>query len=79
MRLFYIRELGSLEDSARHLPALAPGSTLSRIGEGCWSSTTIVYDPRYAWVLYPRDGAIGVVFKPQADFHLLAVRGAIKS
>ncbi|MGB5987361.1 MAG: DUF1566 domain-containing protein [Desulfobacterales bacterium] len=73
-RLPNIRELASLVDSAKHSPALAAGCAFARLGEGYWSSTTSVYDPCYAWVLYPRDGAIGVGFKPQADFHLFAVR-----
>jgi hypothetical protein len=34
-----------------------------------------MYEPRYAWVLYGIDGAIGVGFKGQAEFHVLAVKG----
>lgn len=33
-----------------------------------WSSTTSMYESRYAWVLYMRDGAVGVGFKPLSEF-----------
>jgi hypothetical protein len=42
--------------------------------EGFWSATTSIYETIYAWVLYPRDGAIGVEYKPQKDFSVLAIR-----
>jgi len=75
-RLPTIRELESLVDDRRHSPALAPEIPAGSVGvAGFWSSTTSVYEPRYAWVLYPQDGALGVGYKPQADFHTLAVRG----
>lgn len=76
-RLPNIRELESLVDDSRHSPALAQGFSPHKIAQvdGCWSSTTSVYEPRYAWVLYIVDGAIGVGFKASADFHTLAVRG----
>lgn len=73
-RLPNIRELDSVIDLRRHSPALAHGASLLDIQEGYWSSTTSIYEPRYAWVLYTRDGAIGVGFKPQPDFFVLAVR-----
>jgi hypothetical protein len=74
-RLPNIRELESLVDDRRHSPAFAPGFsiTTSQIA-GFWSSTTSLYEPRYAWVLYIVDGAIGVGFKAQTEFHTLAVR-----
>lgn len=74
-RLPNIRELESLVDLARHSPALPFGFPWEDIPEGCWSSTTSVYEPRYAWVLYLRDGAVGVGFKPQTSFHAWAVAG----
>ena len=74
-RLPNIRELESLVDLARHSPALPAGFPRGDIPEGCWSSTTSVYEPRYAWVLYLRDGAVGVGFKPEATFHAWAVAG----
>lgn len=73
-RLPNIRELESLVDLTAHSPALAPGCPVRRPEEGYWSATTSLYEPGYAWVLYTRDGAIGVGFKPQKDFYLLAVR-----
>ena len=76
-RLPNIRELESLVDDSRHSPALVKGFSPLRIRQttGCWSSTTSVYEPQYAWVLYIEDSAIGVGFKAKADFHTLAVRG----
>lgn len=72
-RLPNIRELESLVDLAQHSPALPPGHPFRGVPEGCWSSTTSVYEPRYAWVLYLRDGAVGVGFKPEATFGAWAV------
>jgi hypothetical protein len=74
-RLPNIRELESLVDDRNHSPAFADGFLMNTVQEGYWSSTTSVYEPRYAWVLYTRDGAIGVGFKPNMDFYALAVRG----
>jgi hypothetical protein len=74
-RLPNIRELESLVDTAQHSPAFAMGCSFDKIQEGYWSSTTSLYEPKYAWVLYTRDGAIGVGFKPHADFFILPVRG----
>lgn len=73
-RLPNIRELESLVDLDRHSPALPGDFGPDRVAEGYWSSTTSVYETRYAWVLYSRDGAVGVGFKPQADFGFWAVR-----
>jgi len=74
-RLPNIRELESLIDVRQHTPALSEGHLFSRVPAGCWSSTTSVYEPRYAWVLYMRDGAVGVGYKRHAEFHVWAVRG----
>ena len=73
-RLPNIRELESLVDVTSHSPALAAGHSFQRVQEGYWSATTSLYEPKYAWVLYTRDGAIGVGYKPQQDFYLLAIR-----
>lgn len=73
-RLPNIRELESLVDTTRHLPAAMPENLTSGNLEGYWSSTTSVYEPAYAWVLYPKDGEIGVGFKQKADFYVLAIR-----
>ena len=75
-RLPNIRELESLLDLTRHSPALPAGHGFGFVPVGCWSATTSVYEPRYAWVLYPQDGAVGVGFKPGADFCAWAVSGA---
>ena len=71
-----IRQLESIIDLQRHTPALSEAFYFDRISEihGCWSSTTSVYEPRYAWVVYLQDGAVGVGFKKQAEFHACAVR-----
>ena len=74
-RLPNIRELESLVDTTQHSPAFATGCSFDKIQEGYWSSTTSLYEPKYAWVLYTMDGAIGVGFKPHAEFFILPVRG----
>jgi len=78
-RLPNVRELESLIDVGRHTPALSDGHPFGQVPLGCWSSTTSVYEPRYAWVVYLQDGAVGVGFKKQADFHVWAVRGGVRS
>ena len=62
-------------DLTRHSPALPAGHPWEDVQEGYWSSTTSRYEPRYAWVLYTRDGAVGVGFKPEATFGAWAVAG----
>ena len=74
-RLPNIRELESLIDLTRHSPALPAGHPFEDVPEACWSSTTSVYEPRYAWVLYLRDGAVGVGFKQEPTFDAWAVAG----
>jgi hypothetical protein len=75
-RLPNIRELESLVDDSRHSPALAIEALVGAAPiTGLWSSTTSTYEPRYAWVPYIEDGAIGVGFKSKDDFHVIAVRG----
>jgi hypothetical protein len=72
-RLPNIRELESLVDPSCHSPALPDGHPFKNVQIGYWSSTTSVYEPRYAWVLYMQDGAIGVGFKPEPTFSAWAV------
>lgn len=74
-RLPNVRELESLIDLRRHTPALSKGHPFGRVPVGCWSSTTSVYEPRYAWVVYLQDGAVGVGYKRNPEFHAWAVRG----
>jgi hypothetical protein len=73
-RLPNIRELESLVDLNRHSPALPADHPFAHVAEGYWSSTTSTYEKRYAWVLYPRDGAVGVGYKSLPEFCALAVR-----
>jgi len=75
-RLPNVRELESLIDLRCHTPALSEGHPFGRVPEGCWSSTTSVYEPRYAWVVYLQDGAVGVGYKQRPEFDAWAVRGA---
>lgn len=73
-RLPSIVELESLTDMGRHSPALPAAHPFINVQEFYWSSTTSMYEPRYAWVLYMRDGAVGVGFKPLSEFYLWPVR-----
>ncbi len=70
-----IRELESLVDLSADSPALQPGHPFLNVRDAYWSSTTSLYEPRYAWAFYTRDGMVGVGFKPDAGFHLWPVRG----
>lgn len=74
-RMPAIRELESLVDLDCDSPALAGDHPFIHVREAYWSSTTSVYEPRYAWTLYTQDGIVGVGFKPGADFYLWPVRG----
>jgi hypothetical protein len=73
-RLPNIRELESLVDTDFHSPALDTGHPFKQVMDGYWSSTTSVMNPRYAWVLYTLDGAVGVGFKPESEFYIRLVR-----
>lgn len=78
-RLPDINELESLVDSGRANPALPLELTatlaLSALSaEGLWSSTSSGFDPDWAFVLYVQKGAVGVGFKPGAEFHVWPVR-----
>jgi hypothetical protein len=72
-RLPNVRELESLVDLQRHSPALPIGWPAETGTEGYWTSTTSVYESRYAWVVYMRDGAVGVGFKSNPEFGVWAV------
>ena len=74
-RLPNVRELESLADLSSDSPALAKGHPFANVREGYWSRTTSVYEPRYAWTLYTRDGMVGVGFKADAEFSCWPVRG----
>jgi len=73
-RLPNIRELESLTDMDSDSPALYNNHPFQKARDGYWSSTTSVYEPSYAWVLYTQDGAIGVGFKSLPEFYICAVR-----
>ncbi|MDP3481567.1 MAG: DUF1566 domain-containing protein [Desulfoprunum sp.] len=77
-RLPNIVELESLTDMAHHSPALPVAHPFKNVQEFYWSSTTSMYETRYAWVLYMRDGAVGVGFKPLSEFYLWPVRKDIE-
>lgn len=74
-RLPDIAELESLTDMSRHTPALPQDCPFIQVQEFYWSSTTSRYEEQYAWVLYLMDGAVGVGYKPLAEFYLWPVRG----
>ena len=74
-RLANVRELESICDIDRHTPALAEGHPFENVRPFYWSSTTSAYDPCYAWASYMQDGAVGVGYKPDAEFFVWAVRG----
>ena len=78
-RLPAIRELESLTDMSRHSPALPTDHPFVNVRDFYWSATTSRYDTTYAWVLYFRDGAVGVGHKPRPEFHLWPVRDAAES
>jgi hypothetical protein len=73
-RLPNIRELESLVNLHHHSPALFPEIQAKDIQAGYWSSTTSTYEPSYAWVLYLRDGEVGVGYKSLPEFSVWAVK-----
>ncbi len=73
-RLPSILELESLTDMSRHSPALPVAHPFTHVQDFYWSSTTSMYETRYAWALYMRDGGVGVGFKPLSEFYLWPVR-----
>ena len=75
-RLPNIRELESLVDAGSYEPALPRGHPFADVRQFYWSSTTSTYDPRYAWVLYMADGAVGIGYKSSSSFFAWAVRTA---
>lgn len=72
-RLPGVRELESLCDMATHAPALPQAHPFVQVRSFYWSASTSRYDPRYAWALYLEDGAVGVGYKPLAEFFVWAV------
>lgn len=72
-RLPNINELESLVDCDRHSPALSSGHPFRALRDVCWSSTTSLFEPDWAWALYLDKGAVGVGRKRDARFHSWAV------
>ena len=75
-RLPSIVELESLTDMSCHSPALPVDHSFTNVQEFYWSSTTSMYDTHYAWVLYMKDGPVGVGYKLLSEFYLWPVRGS---
>jgi hypothetical protein len=74
-RLPNVREFDSLIDPDSHSPAIYPDNPLAEaLGDGYWSSTTSVYNAAYGWVIYMQNGEVGVGFKANPDFNVMAVR-----
>ncbi|MGB8426534.1 MAG: DUF1566 domain-containing protein [Desulfobacterales bacterium] len=70
-----VREAAALVDLQQHSPALPePFRAIIPAQAGFWTSTSSALDPRYAWVLYAQDGAVGVGYKIKPDFQVLFVR-----
>ena len=65
----------SLTDMSQHSPALPVDHLFVNVQEFYWSSTTSMYDINYAWVLYIKDGVVGVGYKPLSEFYFWPVRG----
>jgi hypothetical protein len=59
---------------SRHAPTLPVAHPFISVQDFYWSSTTSMYETRYAWTLYMKDGGVGVGFKPLSDFYLFPVR-----
>lgn len=74
-RIPNIIELESLVDLSQHSPALPLSHLFTDLQDFYWSSTTSAYESNYAWVLYVRDGMIGVGYKTLPEFYLWPVRG----
>lgn len=73
-RLPNINELESLVDCSAANPALPLDHPFARIQDVYWSSTTSLYEPDWAWVLYLDKGAVGVGQKSQARFQAWPIR-----
>ncbi|WP_045212809.1 DUF1566 domain-containing protein [Desulfonatronovibrio magnus] len=76
-RMPNINELESLVDASNHSPALPDQHQFTGLQEGYWSSTTSFFEADWAYVLYLHKGAVGVGFKPYAEFYLWPVRSEL--
>lgn len=59
---------------SQHTPALPEQHPFTALQEAYWSSTTSMFEPDWAWVLYLNKGATGVGYKPGRTFHVWVVR-----
>ena len=75
-RLSNINELESVVDCSMHSPALPATHPFREVKEAYWSSTTSIFEPDWAWVLYLHNGAVGVGQKKGAHFCVWAVGDA---
>jgi hypothetical protein len=79
-RLPNINELESLVHCGHARPALAMAAdVLDLPGAVYWSSNTSMYEPDWAWALYPDKGAVGVGHKLQGRFSVWAVRSDLQN
>lgn len=73
-RLPTVRDMESLCDLNTHSPALPDDHPFDDVQSDYWTASISRYEPSYAWVLYLRDGAVGVGFKAEALFSVWLVR-----
>ncbi len=77
-RLPNVNELESLLDMSRFNPALPGDHPFDAVRaqderHGYWSSTTSLFEPDWAWAVYPFKGTVGVGQKKGAHFHIWPV------
>lgn len=73
-RLPNINELESLVDCVHSKPALSSPLLFDNVQDFYWSSSTSMYEPDWAWVLYFDKGAVGVGQKQLPNFFVWPVR-----
>ena len=76
-RLPNINEFESLVDASRAEPALPVGHPFAEVREAYWSSSTSGFETDWAYALYMHKGAVGVGFKPKAEFFCWPVTGPL--
>jgi hypothetical protein len=72
-RLPTINELASIVDCEACLPALPAEHPFTGVQSSYWTSTSSLFEPDWAWVLYLDKGACGVGYKPGKTFHVWPV------
>ncbi len=76
-RLPNINELESIVDCSRHTPALPSNFSLDTVQEIYWSSTTSGFEKDWAYALYMYKGAVGVGYKPTAEYSVWPVTDSV--